>query len=169
MTEPNFFQDLHPADQVRALSGLIFDHVRRYYDPADRTDDLVREAVDVLEWLRVYAVYTDEYPNLPDKHLIRFANSGFAGYWSAIVDIESHRGGDVSLKYRVTLGPEDPEARYFESVDDFMPVFVGISYFAKTRPGRPVKWSDIATVVDYVGSSEPIGPWAWGFLPKVGA
>ncbi len=177
MTEPNFFEGMHPGEQVRALTGMVFEHVRRHYDHSDRTNDLVCEAIEVLQWLRVPIIRYCGEPlahSCTDKHLVGVIDHGDPKCLVTSVDIESARGGDdTTRKFCVTLKSDDRDEteRYFDSVYDFMPVLVGIGYFAKTRPGRPVKWSDIATVVEYAGSDEPIDPWVWEWAPlaKAGA
>ena len=40
MTAPNFFEGMSAEEQVRALTGMVFEHVRRHYGHSDRTNDL---------------------------------------------------------------------------------------------------------------------------------
>ena len=176
MTAPNFFEDLSAEEQVRALTGMVFEHVRRYYDQSDRTNDLVPEAIEVLQWRGVPIRYYGEPLAHPciDKHLVEVTDHAAPEWLVTSVDIESAAGADdTARKFCVTLKSDgrDETERYFNSVYDFMPVLVGIGYFAKTNPGRPVTCNDLATVVDYAGSSEPITPWVWEWAPlaKAGA
>ena len=175
MTTPNFFEGMSAEEQVRALTGMVFEHVRRYYDHSDRTNDLVCEAIEVLQWLRVPIIryYGEQVvPSCIDKHVLGVIDHGSPEWLVTSVDIESARGADdTARKFCVTLNPDDRDEteRYFNSVYDFMPVLVGIGYLAKTYPGRPVTWDDLAAVVDYAGSSEPITPWVWEWAFKAGA
>ena len=175
MTTPNFFEGMSAEEQVRALTGMVFEHVRRHYDHSDRTNDLVCEAIEVLQWRGVPIRYYGEPLAHPctDKHLVEVPDHAAPEWLVTSVDIESARGvDDTTRKFRVALKSDDRDEteRYFNSVYDFMPVLVGIGYLAKTHPGRPVTWNDLEAVVDYAGSSEPIAPWVWewALLAKAG-
>lgn len=166
MAVPNFFQGMSAEVQIYNLIDFM-DVVSGDRNDDNRGDNIVLEIVNAMQRLSCPLIYVGERDIFPAMvhHLVVVTDPAYREQWVTRVHIEAtHGDDDMARKFRITLksGSGDDvneNTRYFNSVYDFMPVLLAIALIAKERPGRPVEWSEIETMLSFAGSKDFVKPW----------